>query len=99
MMSAPFARASSTNFLTLGTESAQRLRRSAVQVCTVKSITRSAVSFATSVTGLSCGGGGSLALLHSSMMVCAGAAVEAATAMAAAPAKHATAKANEANDR
>src|ERR1700683_2771178 len=69
MMSAPLARASSTNFFTLGTESAQRLRRSTVQVCTVKSITRSAVVFGSSVTGLSCGGAGSLALYHSAMMV------------------------------
>src|SRR5580698_8677368 len=69
MMSAPLARAASTKAFTFGTESAQRLRRSIVQVCTVKSITRSAVSFGTSVTGLSCGGVGSFAAYQSSMMV------------------------------
>src|SRR5580704_3792776 len=69
MISAPLARASSTNFFTFGTESAQRLRRSTVQVGTVKSITRSAVSFAMSVTGLSAGGGGNFTWLQSSMTV------------------------------
>src|SRR5665213_3437246 len=89
MMSAPFARAASTNAFTFGTLSAQRLRRSGVQVCTVKSMTRSAVSFGTSVTGLSAGGAGSLALFQSSMMV-AKAAAQAAnvtTVMAAAMAR------------
>src|SRR5665213_1445083 len=71
MMSAPFARAASTNAFTFGTLSAQRLRRSGVQVCTVKSMTRSAVSFGTSVTGLSAGGAGSSALVESSMVVAA----------------------------
>src|ERR1700733_3884088 len=69
MISAPCSRAASTNFFTFGTESAQRLRRSGVQVCTVKSITRGAVSFGTRVTGLSCGGGGSFTWLQSSMTV------------------------------
>src|SRR5580704_11940902 len=69
MISAPLARASSTNFFTFGTESAQRLRRSTVQVCTVKSITRSAVSFGTRVTGLSAGGGGNFTWLQLSMTV------------------------------
>src|SRR5208282_3236816 len=80
MMSAPLARAASTNFFTFGTESAQRLRRSGVQVCTVKSITSSAVSFGTSVTGLSGGGAGSLAWYQSSMMVWARAGIVANTA-------------------
>src|SRR5580698_5449414 len=75
MINAPLARAASTNFFTFGTESAQRLRRSGVQVCTVKSITSSAVSLALSVTGLSCGGAGSLTWLQSSMTVCARLAV------------------------
>src|SRR5579863_2661481 len=71
MISAPLARAASTNFFTLGTEAAQRGRRACVQVCTVKSITSRAVVLASSVTGLSCGGAGSLALYQSSMMVVA----------------------------
>src|SRR5665213_380671 len=89
MMSAPFARAASTNAFTFGTLSAQRLRRSGVQVCTVKSMTRSAVSFGTSVTGLSAGGAGSLALFQSSMMVaaCAAQAANVTTVMAAAMAR------------
>src|ERR1700731_5177076 len=69
MISAPCSRAASTNFFTFGTESAQRLRRSGVQVCTVKSITSSAVSFGMSVTDLSAGGGGSFTWLQSSMTV------------------------------
>ena len=87
MMSAPLARAASTKAFTFGTESAQRLRRSTVHVCTVKSMTRSAVSFGTSVTGLSCGGGGNFAAYQSSMMVapCAAtpASIAAMTAIAA----------------
>src|SRR5580704_2788305 len=71
MISAPCSRAASTNFFTFGTESAQRLRFSGVQVCTVKSITSNAVSFGTIVTGLSCGGGGNLASLLSSTIVSA----------------------------
>src|SRR5580658_9934602 len=85
MINAPLARAASTNFFTFGTVSAQRLRFSGVQVCTVKSITSSAVSLGTSVTGLSCGGGGTLALVQSSMMVPAR-AVTAANSSAAATA-------------
>src|ERR1700693_2428670 len=69
MINAPFTRAASTNFFTFGTESAQRLRRSTVQVCTVKSMTRSAVSFGMSVTGLSAGGGGNLTWLQASITV------------------------------
>src|SRR5579863_8466341 len=69
MISAPLARAASTNFFTFGTEAAQRGRRAGVQVCTVKSMTRSAVVLASSVTGLSCGGAGSFALYQSSMIV------------------------------
>src|ERR1700720_3677372 len=69
MISAPCWRAASTNFFTFGTEPAQRLRRSGVQVCTVKSITSNAVSFGMSVTGLSAGGGGNLTWLQSSMTV------------------------------
>src|SRR5579863_1331787 len=82
MISAPLARAASTNFFTFGTEAAQRGRRAGVQVCTVKSMTRSAVVLASSVTGLSCGGAGSFALYQSSMMV-----VSACAGRAAAPAK------------
>src|SRR5579864_3236167 len=69
MISAPLARAVSMNFFTLGTESAQRGRRAGVQVCTVKSIAKTAVVFGSSVTGLSCGGAGSLALYQSSITV------------------------------
>ena len=60
MISAPLARASVTSFTTFGTESAQRLRRSGVQVCLVKSITSSAVSLGSILAGLSGGGGGNL---------------------------------------
>src|SRR5262249_1805015 len=60
-----------TRLRTFATERAQRGRRSLVQVCLVKSITSSAVSFAAIVAGLSAGGAGSLALAHSSMTVCA----------------------------
>src|SRR6185437_13491043 len=81
MISAPLARAASTNFFTFGTEAAQRGRRACVQVCTVKSMTRSAVVLASSVTGLSCGGAGSFALDQSSMIV-----VSASAGSAAAPA-------------
>jgi len=72
-MSAPLARASPTSFATLATEAAQRGRRCALQVWLVKSITRSAVSLGSMVTGLSGGGAGSLAAAHSSTMVWAGA--------------------------
>src|SRR6185437_4688880 len=85
MISAPLARAASTNFFTFGTEAAQRGRRACVQVCTVKSMTRSAVVLASSVTGLSCGGAGSFALDQSSMIVvsaCAGSAAAPANAAA-----------------
>src|SRR5262245_51762340 len=73
MMSAPLARASATSFCTLATELAQRGRRCALQVWLVKSITSSAVSLGSMVTGLSCGGAGSLAAVQSSTMVCAAA--------------------------
>src|SRR5882762_3838953 len=75
MTSAPFARAPATSFCTFGTEAAQRGRRSTLQVWTVKSITSSAVSAGIRVAALSAGGGGSFALVHSSMTVCAGALV------------------------
>src|SRR5262249_34601425 len=52
------------------TERAQRGRRSFVQVCLVKSMTSSAVSFAAIVAGLSAGGAGNLAVAHSSITVC-----------------------------
>src|SRR5713226_7038410 len=71
MMNAPLARASVTSLRTFGTELAQRRRRSLVQVWLVKSITSRAVSLGTMVAGLSAGGGGSLAVGHSSMRVCA----------------------------
>src|SRR5579872_328087 len=86
MISAPLARAASTNFFTFGTDAAHRGRRACVQVCTVKSMTRSAVVLASSVTGLSCGGAGSFALDQSSMIVvsaCAGSAAASANAAAA----------------
>src|SRR5580704_10731591 len=86
MINAPCSRAASTNFFTFGTESAQRLRRSTVQVCTVKSITRSAVSFETRVTGLSAGGGGNFTWLQSSMTVWAHAGYAAISAAAIATA-------------
>src|SRR5689334_21758246 len=70
-MKAPLARASFTGATTRGTERAQRGRRCSVQVWLVKSITRSAVSLATMVAGLSAGGGGNLAADHSSITVCA----------------------------
>ena len=53
-----------------------------VQVCLVKSITSSAVSLASIFAGFSGGGGGNLAVLHSSITVCAwpaGAATQIAT--------------------
>src|SRR5215208_3163320 len=72
MISAPLARASLTSFATFGTEAVQRGRRSLLQVWLVKSITSSAVSLGTAIfAGLSCGGAGSLAVAHSSTMVCA----------------------------
>src|ERR1700743_1612965 len=71
MINAPLARASLTNWATLATWSAHRLRRSGVQVCLVKSITRTPVSLASSLAGSSGGAGGSLAVLHSSITVCA----------------------------
>src|SRR5580693_5881300 len=93
MMSAPLARAASTNFFTFGTEAAQRGRRACVQVCTVKSMTKSAVVLASSVTGLSCGGAGSFALYQSSMMV-----VSARAGIDAAPANAAAAVTTERNN-
>jgi hypothetical protein len=57
--SAPLWRAAATSLATFGTELAQRQRRCGVQVCVVKSMTRSAVSFGASVTGASAGGGAS----------------------------------------
>src|SRR6266850_1807618 len=63
------------SFCTFATEAAQRGRRSTLQVWTVKSITSSAVSAGIRVAALSAGGGGSFALVHSSMTVCAGAFV------------------------
>src|SRR5579871_5120571 len=66
-MKAPLARAAASNFATCGTWLAQRSRRCGVQVCVVKSIARIAVSFATSVTGLSAGAGGSFTPAHSSI--------------------------------
>src|SRR5215208_7855499 len=72
MISAPLARASLTSFATFGTEAVQRGRCSLLQVWLVKSITSSAVSLGTAIfAGLSCGGAGSLAVAHSSTMVCA----------------------------
>src|SRR4029450_7351316 len=75
-MKAPFPRACVTRLRTFATERAQRGRRSLVQVCLVKSITSSAVSFGTIVAGLSAGGAGSLAVDHSSITVCACAPVD-----------------------
>src|SRR4029079_4621958 len=71
MINAPFARACVTRLRTFATESAQRCRRSLVQVWLVKSITSRAVSLGTMVAGLSAGGAGSLADAHSSITVCA----------------------------
>src|SRR3954454_23128376 len=71
MINAPLARACVTRSRTFATESAQRCRRSLVQVWLVKSITSRAVSLGTMVAGLSAGGDGSLADAHSSITVCA----------------------------
>src|SRR6266540_7360190 len=87
-MKAPLPRACVTRLRTFATERAQRGRRSLVQVCLVKSITSSAVSFGTIVAGLSAGGAGNLAVDHSSITVCACAPadrVERRPTMAAAP--------------
>src|SRR5216684_2419946 len=84
-MNAPLARASVTSLSTLGTDWAQRGRRALVQVWLVKSITRSAVSRGMIVAGLSAGGGGSLALVHSSIRVCACALAPVAPTTATSP--------------
>src|SRR5262245_25947690 len=69
-MNAPLLRACVTRLRTFATERAQRGRRSFVQVCLVKSMTSSAVSFGTIVADLSAGGAGNLAVAHSSITVC-----------------------------
>src|SRR5436189_5475146 len=69
-MKAPLLRACVTKLRTFATERAQRGRRSLVQVCLVKSMTSSAVSFGAIVAGLSAGGAGNLAVAHSSITVC-----------------------------
>src|SRR5262249_45254430 len=60
-----------TNLAIFGTDAAQRGRRSCAQVCVVKSNTKTAVSFASSLAGLSWGAAGTFTDAHSSMMVCA----------------------------
>src|SRR6266700_571184 len=76
-----WARAPSSSFLTLGTVAMQRGR--APQFPFMKSRTRSAVGFGSTVTGLSSGTGGGFTLAHSVVTSLAKAGMAPSVAMAA----------------
>src|SRR5512137_2761906 len=69
MTATPFARAAASSFFTFGIEATQRGRRSALQVCLLKSSSRSAVVLGSTAACFTAGAAGACTDDQSSMTV------------------------------